>query len=50
MEFPSPTASTNPVEMRVATTFVTEGALKPEARTKSAFEHGPLSRNSRNRT
>ncbi len=27
-------------------TLVTVGALKPDARTKSAFEHGPVSRRS----
>jgi len=33
----------------VATTFVTEGALNPDALIRSAFEHGPTSLKSRNR-
>lgn len=48
MESPSPTVSTRPVEISVATTLVTEGALNPDARTKSALEQGPDSRRSRN--
>jgi len=49
VESPSPTVSTRPVEIRVPTTLVTEGALNPDARTKSAFEHGPDSRRSRSK-
>ncbi len=49
VESPSPTVSTRPVEIRVATILVTEGALNPDARTKSAFEQGPDSRSNRSR-
>jgi hypothetical protein len=49
VESPSPTVSTRPVEISVATTLVTEGALNPDARTRSALEQGPDSRSSRSR-
>jgi len=49
VEFPSPSVSTRPLARRVRITFVTDGALNPDARTKSAFEHGPDSRKSLSR-
>src|SRR5271154_2244732 len=43
---PSPNALIRSAESRSPTTFVIVGALRPEARTRSALEHDPLSRRS----
>lgn len=46
LDSPSPKGSTRPFDNRSFTTFVTVGALKPVARTRSAREHEPDSRKS----
>jgi len=46
LDSPSPTGLTRSAASRSSTTLVTVGALRPEARTRSAFEHDPTSRKS----
>src|ERR1700728_560424 len=41
---PSPRGAIRPADSSQATTFVTVGALNPEARTRYAREHAPASR------
>ena len=43
---PSPRGLIRPADNRSPTTLVMVGALRPEARTRSALEHEPLSRRS----
>src|ERR1700683_1310926 len=44
LDSPSPSGSIRSFNKRSFTTFVTVGALSPEARTRSALEHEPHSR------
>src|ERR1700679_4313643 len=46
LDSPSPRALTRPADNRSPTTLVIVGALRPDARTRSAFEQEPLSRKS----
>src|ERR1700730_17343893 len=46
LDSPSPRGLIRPAANRSPTTLVIVGALRPEARTRSAFEHEPVSRRS----
>src|SRR3984957_12700453 len=46
LDSPSPRGLIRPAAKRSPTTLVIVGALRPEARTRSALEHDPLSRRS----
>ena len=46
LDSPSPRGFIKPAASRSPTTLVMVGALRPEARTRSAFEQDPVSRRS----